>query len=199
MKYSKTSSGGAAMCTDAVYGSTAMLGLDRGLEAREATGPELREEGLERLATQPEGGLMAQLRKTISIDAPADAVWGMLGDLAATPEWLPGTVSARMDESIRICTTADGNTIREEISDYSPERRTYTYRHLEIPLSVRDSIGTFTVEAEGVGAVVVLDAAFEALDPEMEPKIERMFGDALEQALESLRRRLERGLTWQAA
>jgi uncharacterized protein YndB with AHSA1/START domain len=142
---------------------------------------------------------MAQLRKTIAIDAPADAVWAVLGDLAATPEWLPGTVAARMEGSTRICTTADGNAIREEISDYSPERRAYTYRHLAVPLPVRDSTGTFTVAAEGAGSVVVLDARFEALDPEMEAEIEGMFGGALEQALESLRRRVELGLTWQAA
>jgi uncharacterized protein YndB with AHSA1/START domain len=142
---------------------------------------------------------MSQLRKTISMNASPEDVWAVLGDLAATPDWLPGTVSARLEDAIRICTTADGNTIREEISDYSPDRRTFTYRHLEVPLPVRDSSGTFTVEPEDGGAVVVLDARFEALDPALEGQIELMFGGALEQALESLRRRVENGLTWQAA
>jgi uncharacterized protein YndB with AHSA1/START domain len=144
---------------------------------------------------------MAQLGKTIAIDAPADAVWEVLGDLAATPEWLPGTAAARMEGAIRICTTADGNEIREEIGNYSPERRTYSYRHLQVPLPVRSSTGTFTVspgDGDG-GAIVSLEAQFEALDPGAEPELERMFGGALAQALESLRRRVEQGLTWQAA
>lgn len=142
---------------------------------------------------------MTQLRKTISIDASPDDVWAVLGDLAATPEWLPGTVSAHMEDAIRICAMADGNTIREEISDYSPDRRAYTYRHLEVPLPVRDSSGTFTVDLEDGGAVVVLDVRYEALDPALEPQLENMLGGALEQALDSLRRRVEDGLTWQAA
>jgi uncharacterized protein YndB with AHSA1/START domain len=143
---------------------------------------------------------MTHLHKTISIDASPQAVWAVLGDLAATTEWLPGTVAARMDESIRICSTADGHEIREEISDYSPETYSYRYRHLEVPLPVRSSTGTFAVHAgAGGSAVVVLDAELDALDAAMEPDLERMFGDALGQALESLRRRVETGALWQAA
>lgn len=143
---------------------------------------------------------MAHLHKTISIDASPDAVWAVLGALAATSEWLPGTVAARMDGTIRICQTADGNEIHEEISDYSSERRTYRYRHLRVPLPVKDSTGTFTVGAGSTGgAVVVLEADFDALDPAMEAQIAHMFGGALDQGLESLRRRVEQGITWQAA
>lgn len=142
---------------------------------------------------------MTRLHKTVSIAASPDDVWAVLGDLTATPEWLPGTATARMDGSIRVCTTHDGNDIREEIGDYSAERRTYAYRHLEVPLPVRDSTGIFRIKAAGTGAVVTLDAEFEALDPAMEAELERMFGGALEQALESLRRRVEDGVTWQAA
>jgi uncharacterized protein YndB with AHSA1/START domain len=146
------------------------------------------------------GGDMAHLRKTIAITASPESVWAVLGDLAATSEWLPGTVAARVEGSIRICQTADGGEIREEISEYSPERRTYRYRHIQVPLPVESSTGTFSVEAgTSGGAVVVLEAAFAALDPAMEAEIERMFGGALDQALESLRRRVEKGMFWQAA
>jgi hypothetical protein len=142
---------------------------------------------------------MPHLRKAISIDASPDAVWAVLGDLTAPPEWLPGTVAARMEQMTRTCTMADGNEIREEIADYSAERRTYTYRHLEVPLPVRNSRGTFSVRESGRdGAAVVLEADFDALDPDSEREIEQMFGGALEQALESLRRRVEQGVSWQA-
>jgi uncharacterized protein YndB with AHSA1/START domain len=143
---------------------------------------------------------VTHLHKTISIDASPEAVWAVLGDLAATTEWLPGTVAARMEGSVRICSTADGQEIREEISDYSPETYSYRYRHLEVPMPVSSSTGTFAVhDGAGGSAVVVLDAELDALDAAMEPDLERMFGDALEQALESLRRRVETGALWQAA
>lgn len=143
---------------------------------------------------------MAHLHKTISIEASPEAVWAVLGDLAATSEWLPGTVATRMEGPIRICDTADGNEIREEITDYSPDRHTYRYRHTQVPLPVKNSTGKFAVEAgTSGGALVVLESEFDALDPEMEAEIARKFGGALEQALESLRRRVEQGVSWQAA
>lgn len=143
---------------------------------------------------------MSRLHKTIAIDADPEAVWAVLGDLAATSEWNPGTVAARMDGQIRICETADGGEIREEISDYSTDRRTYRFQHLQVPLPVRNSTGRFSVEpATNGGSLVVLEAAFDALDPAQEAELERMFGGALDQALASLRRRVEQGLTWQAA
>jgi uncharacterized protein YndB with AHSA1/START domain len=143
---------------------------------------------------------MVHLHKTISIDATPDTVWAVLGDLAATSEWLPGTVTARLEGPIRICETADGGEIREEISDYSDERRTFRFRHLQVPLPIGNSSGTFVVQGgANAGSVVVLESEFAALDPDQEAEIERMFGGTLEQALESLRRRVERGVTWQAA
>lgn len=143
---------------------------------------------------------MAHLRKTIAIDAPPEDVWAVLGDLAATTEWNPGTVGARMEGAVRICETSDGGEIREEIEDYSPEQRTYRFRHIQLPLPVKNSTGRFSVERNAAGgAMVVLEANFEALDPEMEPEIEQMFGGALDRALASLRRRVEQGISWQAA
>lgn len=142
--------------------------------------------------------LMVQLRKSVAIDASPDDVWVVLGDLAATTEWLPGTVAARMEGSTRICTTADGFEIREEISDYAPETRSYRYRHLAIPLPVKDSSGSFTVEPRNGGAQVVLEAQFEALENVDEAQMGQMFGGALEQSLQALKRRVEEGQRWDA-
>ena len=142
---------------------------------------------------------MARLHKSVAIDAPPDDVWAVLGDLAATKEWLPDTVDSHMDGDTRVCTTADGAGIREAISDYSAERRTYRYRHLEVPLPIANSVGSFAVDPrDGNGSVVVLEAEFDALDADLEPELERMFGGALDEALESLRRRVETGASWNA-
>jgi uncharacterized protein YndB with AHSA1/START domain len=136
---------------------------------------------------------MVQLRKTVAIDATPEAVWEVLGDLTATTEWLPGTVAARMESSTRICTTADGFEIREEISDYVPERRSYRYRHLALPLPLKNSSGSFRVEPRDGGAQVVLECQFEALETGQEAQVGPMFEGALEQSLESLKRRVEQG------
>lgn len=143
---------------------------------------------------------MARLRNTVGIDATPDAVWEVLGDLAATTEWLPGTIAARMDDDVRTCTTADGFDIRERITDYSPERRSYRFEHLALPVPVRDSRGAFTVEpAEEGRAEVVLETSFEALEPAQEKQVAQMMDGALRQALESLRRRVEQGAHWRDA
>jgi uncharacterized protein YndB with AHSA1/START domain len=141
---------------------------------------------------------MVQLRKTVAIDATPEAVWEVLGDLTATTDWLPGTAAARMEDSTRICTTVDGFEIREEISDYVPERRTYRYRHLALPLPVKNSSGSFSVEPRNGEAQVVLECQFEALESEQEAEVGPMFEGALEQSLESLKRRVEQGRRWDA-
>ena len=40
---------------------------------------------------------MPRLHNSIAIDAAPDEVWSVLGDLAATPEWIPGVVSAEVN------------------------------------------------------------------------------------------------------
>ncbi|MGH3130637.1 MAG: SRPBCC family protein [Gaiellaceae bacterium] len=139
---------------------------------------------------------MVELRKTIEIDASPERVWDVLGDLAATAEWLPGTVSARMDGSRRICTTLDGFDIEEEISDYAPDRHSYRFRHVELPLPVQNSNGVFRVEPRDGGSLVVLENRFEALDPAQEDEVAAMFGGALEQAVKALKRWVEEGRRW---
>ena len=141
---------------------------------------------------------MLQLRNTIVIDATPDAVWDVLGDLAATTEWLPGTVAGRMDDDVRTCRTADGFEIREQISEYSAERRRYRFRHLAVPMPIRDSSGVFTVEPSGDGAQVVLETSFDALDDAAEEQIAEMMEGAFEQSLASLKRRVEEGKRWDA-
>ncbi len=142
---------------------------------------------------------MVKLRNTVAIDATPEAVWKLLGDLGATTEWLPGTVAARFDGGIRTCTTADGFEIREEISDYSSERRTYRFRHLVLPVPVTESSGVFTVEPAGaIGSTVVLATSFEPLDGAQAEQIAEMMDGALKNALESLKRRVEDGTRWDA-
>lgn len=87
---------------------------------------------------------------------------------------------------------ADGSVVREDITDYAPDRRTYSYHHTESPLPVSDSRGTFTVEPDGAGAKVTWEARFESLDSAAEPELLRMLDGVNDQVMESLAQRLAR-------
>jgi uncharacterized protein YndB with AHSA1/START domain len=139
---------------------------------------------------------MPDITNVIEIDAEPAKVWAVLGDLEATPDWLPGTVSARVDGPIRICVMADGSEVREQIDGYSADDRTFHWRHLQVPLPVRDSHGTFTVVGGGAGSsTVILRTHFEPLDEAASTMIEGAF----QQSLEALRRFVEQGVRWNGA
>jgi uncharacterized protein YndB with AHSA1/START domain len=137
------------------------------------------------------------LTNTIEIKASPEKVWAVLGDLAATPDWLPGTISVRIDGETRVCVMADGSQVHEQISGYSAEGRTYHWRHLRVPLPVRDSSGTFTVTAGDTGSsTVTLHAQFEPLDQAASAEVTKMIDGAFQQSLEALRRFIESGVRW---
>ena len=99
---------------------------------------------------------------------------------------------------MRTCTTANGVKIREEISDYSPELRRYRFRHLAVPMPIARSGGVFTVEPRDDGAEVTLETSFEALDGMDAEQVAGMIDGAFQQALVSLKRRVEKGIRWDA-
>jgi uncharacterized protein YndB with AHSA1/START domain len=140
-----------------------------------------------------------QLRNEIVIDAAPDQVWAVLGDLTATDEWLPGVVKVEVDGARRVCTMADGTEIHEEIGGYAPARRSFSYRHVQVPLPVEDSAGSFAVEpSETGGSRVVLQSSFATLDAGHEEQVGQMIEGAFQQSLESLKRRVENGARWDA-
>jgi len=142
---------------------------------------------------------MPQLTNTVQINASPEAVWAVLEDLAATPAWLPGTVSASIDGTTRVCVMANGSQVHEQISGYSAHGRTFRWRHLQVPLPVRDSHGTFTVTADDSGfSTVTLHTLFEPLDHTAAAEVSKMIDGAFQQSLEALRRFVESGVRWNA-
>ena len=144
---------------------------------------------------------MPSTTNTVEINADPEEVWAVLADMPATRQWLPGVVAARMDGELRVCAMADGQEVHERISDVSPERRSYQFTHLKVPLPVRESHGTFTV-TPGPGdatATVTLEASFEPLDPAAADGLADMIQGAFQQSLESLRRFVETKTAWYAA
>jgi uncharacterized protein YndB with AHSA1/START domain len=143
---------------------------------------------------------MPHLINTIEINATPDTVWTVLGDLAATRDWLPGTVDSRVDGTTRVCVMAGGEEVQEQISDYSAEHRTYRWRHLRVPLPVRHSSGRYTVTpGEHGGAVVTLETEFTPLGTDAATELASMIDAAFQQSLQALRRWIEQGRRWDAA
>jgi hypothetical protein len=142
---------------------------------------------------------MPHISTTVAIDATPEAVWAVLGDLTATPDWLPGVVSASFEGSTRICILADGTQIHEQISGHNNRQRSYHFRHLRTPLPVRDLHGSFTVATDATGnSLVTLDTNFQPADPapaELTDMIQNAFG----QSLASLRRWIEKHQRWNSA
>jgi len=129
----------------------------------------------------------SDLRNEIRVDATPDDVWAVVGDLAGADRWVPGVISARIDGGTRVCTLADGSQIREEISDYSPEQRRYSYTHTEHPMPLERSTGTLSVVPDGGGTRVVWDASVEVPDPALATMLETGFREAMQSLAAQLR------------
>jgi uncharacterized protein YndB with AHSA1/START domain len=144
---------------------------------------------------------MPTITNTIDIKATPDEVWAVLADMPATRQWLPGVIAARMDGNVRVCQMADGQQVRERISDISAEQRSFRFEHLRVQLPVRHSGGSFTV-ADGPDlhtATVTLRTTFEPLDSTGVDQLTAMVSSAFQHSLESLRRFVEDEIAWDAS
>jgi len=112
--------------------------------------------------------------ETIEIEADAEATWRVLGDLASVQHWVPGVVAVELSEYGRVCTFADGRVQHEEISDRSPEQRSFTYA-IDGGLPVRDNRGSFAGEIHGDRSLVVWESSFEPLDPGSDDELIQMW------------------------
>lgn len=135
---------------------------------------------------------MPSFHQTVDIEADPDATWSVLGDLASVRHWIPGIAGVEVDGMSRVCTFTDGHVQHEQISDYSPERRSYRYT-IEGGLPVRDNRGSFAVEARPGGSRIVWDSSFEPLDPGSEAQVSEMWRAALPVVLGNLKRLVETG------
>jgi len=78
------------------------------------------------------GPVRGKMTATVTIDAPADKVWDVIGqynDLS----WLPLVKSTHADKgnkkgSIRVLTLKNGGQITEELKDYKADKMTYKYK-----------------------------------------------------------------------
>ena len=82
------------------------------------------------------------------IPAQADAVWAVIRDFNALPEWHPGIAQSRIEGDrasdsvgcIRNFQLADGGTIREQLLALDDRERRCAYTILESPLPLWDYV-----------------------------------------------------------
>jgi mxaD protein len=100
---------------------------------------------------------------TITIDAPADAVWAMVGDFGGIQKWAPGTESSRLILHARNETGAirqlrrrgDGTQVTEKLLDYDPYNRRMAYTYVDGVVRASDYYSEILVKDAGNGQSIV--------------------------------------------
>lgn len=134
---------------------------------------------------------MPKFHNTLKVKASPDKAWSIVGDLAEVDKWIPGITEVRVEgNNKRICTFADGHIQNETISDYSNEKRSYSYT-IEGVTGLQNNYGSFSVKPDGKGSAILWDAEFEVVDPSNEAQITQMWEAATRQIFESLRRLID--------
>ncbi len=100
---------------------------------------------------------------TITINAPADEVWAMIGDFGGIQRWAPGTESSRLILRDRNETGAirllrrrgDGTQVTEKLLDYDPYNRRMAYTYVDGVVRAADYYSEVVVKDSGAGRAVV--------------------------------------------
>lgn len=100
---------------------------------------------------------------TITIDAPADAVWAIAGDFGGIQRWAPGTESSRLVLHERNETGAirllrrrgDGTQVTEKLLDYDPYNRRMAYTYVDGVVRASDYYSELTIKDAGEGRSIV--------------------------------------------
>jgi len=133
---------------------------------------------------------MPIIRTITAVQATPERAWAVLGDLGSVETWIPGVRSCRLEGGRRVCNEGE---IEEEIVTYSPEDRSYRYRHLKVPLPVRHSSGRLAVVETSEGTAIEWEAEIEWSDPSQAEAMTSMLEGVNREVLASLRRRIEGG------
>lgn len=93
---------------------------------------------------------MARVYVSSVIEAPAPAVWAVIRDFNALPDWHPAIASSRIEEGrpsdrvgcVRHFTLRDGGVIREQLLSLSDFDYRCSYSILVSPMGVRNYVAT---------------------------------------------------------
>jgi carbon monoxide dehydrogenase subunit G len=120
-----------------------------------------------------------KITNTIKVEARPEEAWRVVGDLAAVDRWIPGVTRATVERRRRLCELVDGNQIVEQITAYSDDSRSYGYAHIQQPLPIENSRGTFSVQPDGDGSRIVWEAEFDAPGEDVARMVEAAYRETL--------------------
>lgn len=102
---------------------------------------------------------MASIRKEVTIDAPADAVWAALRDFHGLASFASGFVAdCRADGSDRIVTFESGAEVREVLVDADDESRRLVWSIVDGPYTHHNGVAqVFSTEDGGTSFVWTAD------------------------------------------
>jgi len=98
---------------------------------------------------------METLRATITIDRPADEVWGIVSDAGSISTWFPMVATSSASGEDRHCELEGGVPLDEKIVTNDPELRRFEYRIVGGGVPVESHLGTIDVlDVDGRALVV---------------------------------------------
>ena len=117
------------------------------------------------------------VKKSITINAPAAAVWRAAKDFNGLNTWHPAVAKDEIVEgenntagAVRLLTLKDGGTIREKLLSFDDAGRTFKYSIIEGVLPVSDYSSTFTVATAGKNKTLVTwSGRFKRKNPGEQP------------------------------
>jgi len=117
--------------------------------------------------------------ETVSINAPADAVWARIKNFDALKDWHPAAASSPADKgneegSVRTVTLKGGGELIETLESYNDGLKKYSYRLKDgSPLPVTNYTSTISVTADGDKSTVEWRGAFYRGYPNNDPPPEK--------------------------
>jgi hypothetical protein len=134
---------------------------------------------------------MAHVYISSIINAPADAVWRVVRNFNALPDWTPFVKDSRIEQNmqpdqigcIRNFTLKDGGKIRERLLALSDYDMSCTYSILESPMGVENYIAVLALTPVTDGNVTFAEwtADFDAA-PDREAGLVKSIGEGVFQA-----------------
>ena len=125
------------------------------------------------------GPTRQKVSESVTIDAPPDAVWALVGDFPNAAEWLPMVESSSGEGGVEPGATRTlelGGEARviEELRKYDAEKMSLSYRipvatHDVAVLPVNNYSSTISVAPEGGGSTVTWKGAFYRGYPNNDP------------------------------
>nr|WP_269153101.1 SRPBCC family protein [Methylobacterium crusticola] len=99
------------------------------------------------------GRRFATASASVTLPAPADRVWALIGGFGSLPDWLPFIRESSLAEGgrTRHLRDVDGHPIVERLTSFDERGRRYGYHILQAPFPVTDYDATLRVSDAGDG------------------------------------------------